>query len=227
VSGLVAQLGPMSPQELGSLLLSLALTLGLMLLIGWTYQTTHKGALYTQQFVHTLVLVGLVVSVVLRIVGQNLAAGLAIFGAFSIVRFRNAVPETRDVGFIFLAMVVGLASGSGQSILAIATTLLVCSAVWLLWRTDAFAPQSPSHILRIRTTNEVDYDEAFRPIFAAYTDRVEMLRVESVQGGMLTEITYGLRMHPGASTRDMLTELQQVTGNNRVILTAAGVTADR
>jgi hypothetical protein len=222
MAGLSDQVVRLGPGELAGLALTLGVTLGLMLLIGWTYQATHSGALYTQQFVHTLVIVGMVVSIVLRIVGTNLAAGLAIFGAFSIVRFRNSVPETRDVGFIFLAMVVGLAAGAGQLELSVLTAVVVCATVWVLWRLDAFAPERPSHILRVRASNDIDFDDTLGPIFARHTDRREMIRVESVQGGMLTEITYGIRLKGGISPHDFLAAVQSATGNNRVILVAAG-----
>ena len=205
-----------------SVLLPLLLTLVLSLAIGATYQFTHTGPLYTQGYVHTLVLVGLVASVVLRIVGENAAAALAIFGAFSIIRFRNAVPETRDVGFIFLSMVVGLASGAGQFQVATLTALVACAVMVALWRFDVFAPEKPSHILRVRLTNDIDFSTAFQEPFEQFLERAVFHRVDSVQGGMLTEVTYGVRLRSDASPREFLTALQTITGNNRVLLISVG-----
>jgi len=84
--------------------LGLILSFALTSLIGWIYKITHKGSSYTQSYVHTLVLMGMVVSVIMLIVGSNIARAFSLVGALSIIRFRNAVKETRDVGFIFFAM---------------------------------------------------------------------------------------------------------------------------
>jgi hypothetical protein len=204
------------------ILLSLAAAFTFSLIIGFTYKKTHTGPLYAQGYVHTLILVGLVSSVVLQIVGENIAAAFAIFGAFSIIRFRNAVPETRDVGFIFLSMVIGLASGAGQFALALSATTVICLTMFSLWRLDLFAPDLPNHILRVRVTNDIDFSTAFQPSFEALLERSMLQRVESVQGGMLTEVTYGIRLKPGVSAHALISALQAITGYNRVLLIGEG-----
>ena len=81
--------------------LVLALSFVLSAFIGWIYQITHRGTSYTQSFVFTLVINGMVVAVVMMIVGSNIARAFSLVGALSIIRFRNAVKESRDVAFIF------------------------------------------------------------------------------------------------------------------------------
>jgi hypothetical protein len=93
--------------------------------IGWVYQITHRGASYTQSFVQTLVLNGMVVSVIMMIVGSNIARAFALVGALSIIRFRNAVKETRDVGFIFFTMAIGMAIGTKFYLLAAVSALVI------------------------------------------------------------------------------------------------------
>ncbi|MFQ5459575.1 MAG: DUF4956 domain-containing protein [Anaerolineae bacterium] len=210
------------PSDPVSIAAGLATALAMNLVIGATYQRTHTGALYTQSFVQTLVLVGMVASVVLRIVGENLAAAFAIFGAFSIIRFRNAVPETRDVGFIFFAMVVGLASGAGLYTLNVVTTVSVCATLLVMWRLNLFAPQRPSHTLRLRLTNDVDFGSVLEPAFREYLERATLLRIESVQGGLFTEVRYAVRLKGGVHPRALVSHLQEIAGNNRVVLIASG-----
>ena len=77
--------------------------------IGWVYKQTHRGTSYTQSFVFTLVMNGMIVALVMMIVGSNIARAFSLVGALSIIRFRNAVKETRDVGFIFFTMAIGMA----------------------------------------------------------------------------------------------------------------------
>lgn len=200
----------------GAILLAFVLTL----LIGVVYQRTHRGARYSQDFVHALVLLGTLVTVVIMGIGQNIAAAFGIFAAFSIIRFRRSLPEARDIGFVFFAMSVGLAVGSGEYALAIVTTLLVSGFAVLLARFDLFAPQRASHILRVRVTNDIDYESAFEEVLRTMTAAATLISVESVQAGMMTEVRYAVRLADGASPREVVTAFQERNGNNRVILAA-------
>lgn len=213
-------------QDPVAIFLTLALTLGLALVIGTTYQRTHSGGLYTQGFVQTLVLVSMVASLVLQIVSENVAAAFAIFGAFSIIRYRSNVPETRDVGFIFFVMAVGLATGAGLVLLAGVATGAICLTIYAMWRFNLFAPVHTSHLLRVRITSDVEFQGRFEAAFAEYLDEATLLRVESVQGGMLTEVSYAVRLKAGADAQRLVVELQKLTGNNRVVLVAVGSEPD-
>ena len=81
---------------------AVALTLSFVLssLIGWVYRYTHRNVSYSQSYVQTLVIVGMVIALIMLVVGSNIARAFALVGALSVVRFRNAIKETRDVGFI-------------------------------------------------------------------------------------------------------------------------------
>ena len=81
--------------------MAMVLSFVLCAIVGLTYRMTHRGISYSQSYVQTLVLMGMVVSLVMLIVGSNIARAFALVGALSIIRFRNAIKETRDVGFIF------------------------------------------------------------------------------------------------------------------------------
>jgi len=94
------------------LILTLVLSFVLAVIIAYTYRGTYHGASYSQSFVQTLVLVSMVVAIIMLIVGSNIARAFTLVGALSIIRFRNAVKETRDVGFIFFAMAIGMACGT-------------------------------------------------------------------------------------------------------------------
>ena len=93
-------------------LIVLSLSFILNMVIAVVYQKTHKGVSYSQSYVHTLVMMGVTISAIMLIIGSNIARAFTLVGALSIVRFRNAIKETRDVGFIFLTMAVGMACGT-------------------------------------------------------------------------------------------------------------------
>jgi hypothetical protein len=211
-----------APHGPGQILATLGLTLALALIIGSTYQRTGSGGFYTQGFVQTLVLVSMVASLVLQIVSKNVAAAFAIFGAFSIIRYRSTVPETRDVGFIFFVMAVGLATGAGLALLAAIATGAICLTIYAMWRLNLFAPARSSHLLRIRVASDVTLAGLFEDVFARYLEDSTLLRVESVQGGLLTEVSYAVRLKEDADPQGLVAELQRLTGNQRVVLVASG-----
>ncbi len=206
--------GPLTPFEIvGAIGLSFLLTIA----IAAVYRRTHRGTFYTQDYVHTLIILGMVVTAVIMVVGQSLERAFAVFAAFSIIRFRRSVPETRDIGFIFFAMAVGMAAGARQYSLAVLTTLLIGAAVLLIARFDLFAPRRATHSLRIRVANSVDFDRAYQEAFRMLFERVELRAVESAQAKTMTELRYAVSLRPGIGHRDVITELGRA-GVDRVLM---------
>ena len=207
--------GPLTPLEIvGAIGLSFLLTI----VIAAVYRRTHRGTFYTQDYVHTLIILGMVVTAVIMVVGQSLERAFAVFAAFSIIRFRRSVPETRDIGFIFFAMAVGMASGARQYALAVLTTLVIGAAVLLIARFDLFAPTRATHLLRIRVANGVDYDRAYQEPFRRLFERAELRAVESAQAKTMTELRYAVCLKPGVGHRDVVTELGGREGVDRVLV---------
>lgn len=124
----------------------LLLSFALCSIIGWVYQITHRGASYTQSFVQTLVLNGMIVAIIMLVIGSDIARAFALVGSFSIIRFRNAVKETRDVGFIFLAIAVGMAIGTKFYLLAVITTVFISLIVLIMTRFNWYARRAVSQI---------------------------------------------------------------------------------
>jgi hypothetical protein len=211
---------------LQEIIFALGLSFALNLLIATVYRRTYKGGSFSQDYVHTLLILGTVVSVIVMVirVGDKehaQATGFGIFAAFSIIRFRTDVDQNRDIGFIFLAMAAGLGVGARAYGLATATTIILCAIIWIVSDMDAFSPTRASHRLRIRVTNEVDHDVAFKDCFSRYLLDHELVSVESIQAGMMTELRYLVHLRESAKTGEFVAALQQLNGNNRVLLTTA------
>ena len=198
----------------------LLLSFGLSAAIGWVYQNTHRGASYTQSFVHTLVLNGMVVAVIMLIVGSNIARAFALVGALSIIRFRNAVKETRDVGFIFFTMAIGMAVGTKFYLLAVIAALVISLVILIMTRFNWYARQMVSQILKVQVPNNAEFDTLFAPLFLKYTDSSELISVDSVRSGMLTELTYSVGLKKQSKIQEFLAEIKKLNGNNRVTLIA-------
>ena len=198
---------------------SMAFSFFLNLIVGLLYQRTYKGTRYSQDYVHTLVIIGTVTTILIMVVNGNQAVAFGMFAAFSMIRFRRNLGQSRDLAFIFFAMATGMVVGARQYELALVTTLCVVLAIAFLSKKDAFAPRRASHQLRIRVNNDVDFSTAFDDIFQKFTDAIEMISVESVQAGMMSELRYGLVLKDEVKTSDFMEAIQIACGNNRAILT--------
>jgi hypothetical protein len=201
------------------------LSFALMALIAALYKSTFRGAKLSQDYVHTLMILGIVVSVIVMVIrGGNgekaMATGFGMFAAFSMIRFRTSLAEARDIGFIFFAMTAGLAVGARQYGLAAATTVFICAMIYWFSRGDWFAPNRASHYLRIRVTNDINYDEAFDGVFGKFLERHDLISVESIQAGMMTELRYNICLRGQHKPGELVSAIQQVNGNNRVLLTS-------
>lgn len=198
--------------------LSLVLSFVLTAFIGWVYQRTHKGMSYTQSYVHTLVLMGMVVSIIMLIVGSNIARAFSLVGALSIIRFRNAVKETRDVGFIFFAMAIGMATGTKFYLLALIATIIISLVILIMNRFDWYAREAASQILKIQLPNDTDFDTLFDNIFVKHTTASDLISVDSVRSGMLTELVYSVALRKPAKVQVFLAEVKKLNGNLKVTL---------
>jgi uncharacterized membrane protein YhiD involved in acid resistance len=199
-------------------ILTTVLSFVLALIIGQVYKITHRGASYTQSYVHTLVIISMVVAIIMLIVGSNIARAFSLVGALSIIRFRNAMKETRDVGFIFFAMAIGMACGTRFYLLAVIATLVISFLVWAMVRLDMFAKDVREQILKIRVPSDVRYETLFDQLFTEHLTRSSLVAIETVQAGTLTELIYSIEFKKKSSPQDFLDELRKLNANNKVAL---------
>ncbi len=200
--------------------LVLALSFLASAFIGWIYQQTHRGASYTQSFVFTLVMNGMIVALVMMIVGSNIARAFSLVGALSIIRFRNAVKETRDVGFIFFSMAIGMAIGTRFYLLGSVAAVVISLVIMLMTRLDWFAREMSSQILSVQVPNEAPFDSLFDRAFLKYTSTSELISVGSAQNGTLTELVYSIGLKKSNQMQEFLAEIRQLNGDNKVTLIA-------
>ena len=95
------------------------------LFIYFIYKKTYTGVMYSQNFNITIVMISLITTIIIMLIGNNLALSLGMVGSLSIIRFRTVIKEPRDMGFLFWAIAVGLASGTGEFILAMIGSVML------------------------------------------------------------------------------------------------------
>lgn len=198
--------------------MALALSFVLSLIIAWVYRYTHRGVSYSQQYVQTLVIMGTVVSLIMLIIGSNIARAFALVGALSIIRFRNAVKETRDVGFIFLAMAIGMAVGTRFFMLAALSTAVMSLFIIAMSRFDMFAKTINERILRIRFPIDRDFEEAFEDVFRKHLDEFRVISLETVRAGVLQEVVYSVVIKKATTPKALLEDIRAKNDNNKVTL---------
>jgi hypothetical protein len=195
-----------------TLLLSCLLSLG----IGFVYRASHKNISYSQSFVQTLVIVGMVIGVIMLVVGSNVARAFALVGALSVVRFRNALKETRDVGFVFLVMAVGMATGTRFYTLAVAATVAICTVIMLLSRLNAFASSNQRQVVKVQVPPDGNYDARVEDVLVKKTTSFDLVSTETVRNGALLELYYTVQIKRGDKPRELMQALMEVNGGQNV-----------
>ncbi len=181
----------------------------LCLIVGYTYRITHLGPSYSQTTVHTMVIMGVVVSLIMLIIGTNIARAFSLVGALSIIRFRNAVKESRDVAFFFLSMAIGMACGTHYYAIAALFTLMICPMIYFLHRFNIGSKAAAEVLLRLTMGEKINYQEAFNEVFFRYLENADLLSVDSDGSGKL-ELLYSVSMRKGVVEQAMLKDLRSV-----------------
>ena len=201
----------------GDVAASLGLAAVLTIVVAYVYRATHHGVSYSQSYVQTLVLMGVLVSLIMLVVGSNIARAFTLVGALSIVRFRNAVKETRDVGFIFFAMAIGMATGTRFYMLASIATVVISVIVLMMDRFNMFSLDVQSQIIKVQVPPELD-PAKIEDALSSHADRIELISAESIRGGALNELLYAVRLKRSSAPTEVLNDLQGATGSQKVTL---------
>lgn len=200
------------------IMFSIIISFLLALIIAYVYKITYKGVSYTQSYVHTLIMMTMVVAVIMLIIGSNIARAFSLVGALSIIRFRNAVKDTRDVGYIFFAMGIGMAAGTRFYLVAVIATLTIGFVMWGLTTLNMFAKDVREQILKIRVTPDMRPEVLFERVFDRYLTRYNLIATETVQAGTLVELVYGIELKNPNEAPDLMQALSQLNNNNKVSL---------
>ena len=184
----------------------------LVLIVGYTYRITHQGPSYSQTTVHTMIIMAVVVSLIMLIIGTNIARAFSLVGALSIIRFRNAVKESRDVAFYFLAMAIGMACGTQHTGIAMLFTLLICPMIYGLARFSVGAKPMMEVLLKLTLGDQIDYRSAFNEVFYKHLHNSDLLSVDSDGSGTL-ELIYSVTMRKGSQEQALLSDVQTVDGS--------------
>ena len=179
-------------------------------IIASTYMIKNR---YSKSLVITLVLLPAIVELVIILVNGNLGAGIAVAGAFSLVRFRSTPGSGQEITSIFLAMAVGLATGMGYIGIAFVFTLVISAVNLILSMMNLTQEGNGFRVLKITIPENLDYEGRFEDIFERYLKNYEYEEVRTTNMGSLYKITLGVVLKDGMSSKEMMDELRTRNGN--------------
>jgi len=185
-----------------------SLVLGIVIACVYMYRNT-----YTKNFVVTIALLPALIQSVIMVVNGNLGAGVAVMGAFSLVRFRSAPGTAKEIVSIFFAMAVGLAAGMGYVVYAALFTV-VMGAVMILLATIRFGERDSNlKSLKIVIPEDTDYSHLFDDLFILYAWSATLERVRTTNLGGLYELQYTIKLKDPDKEKELLDQIRQRNGN--------------
>ncbi len=195
-----------------AILFNLALTLALVLAIVWVYRTTHRGFSYSQNFTFTLVVMSLLTAVIMMVIGNNLAVAFGLLGAFAIIRFRTVVKETRDTGFIFFALAVGMAVGTGSHLIAVIGTAFILAVIWFLHTYNFGSIYHNDYLLTFTVDRDKNPPESFGHVFERHLKNSMLVNMSAKGDSPFTEMVYSVRLVSELKSGDFLKALSETNG---------------
>ncbi len=188
------------------------------ILIATVYKYSYRGTEYSQEFSITLVMLCVIIAIVVTAIGSNVARAFSFAGALSIIRFRTAMGNPRDIAFVLFSVSAGLCVGVGVYAYAVAVCLLLFILIFLLNRFNAFAPLVINKRLKITIAENMDYEGIFDDVLSQYCRSFQLKKVSSVDLGTLFELVYDIQLKTNISEKAMLDEIRCINGNLNISL---------
>lgn len=204
-----------------SALVTMAVSLLLGFVIALTYYFTQDKGGYQRSFAITLIMLPIILSVIILFVGSNIARAFSLAGTLSIIRFRSAPGDPKDIGYIFFDIAAGLACGVGLYGYGALFVIILCIVLIIIEKKRYFAEKSVRKILKITIPEDLNYQGVFDEILKKYSGSYTLLKIRTSDLGSLFELEYSLIMLPGVNEQEFINELRCRNGNLNIILALA------
>jgi Domain of unknown function (DUF4956) len=198
---------------------SLGLALGLSMIIAATYTRLQRGSLLQPTFVQAIAVGGVVSALVVHSVGDNVARGIGLVGALTVIRFRSSLKDTRDLIFAFASLSIGVACGAEAFAAATAGTAVFLGgsvlAAWLFGAREAH-----DAVLTLRVRNDVSGIDALHRVLEGATSSYALMRVRTV-GGDEYEHSYHVTFRRPNAQPALLRGVETAGATNAMLVTLA------
>lgn len=191
------------------------------IIIALTYTKTQQSRVYSQSLTVTLTILPVILSMIILFVGSNVARAFSLAGTLSIIRFRSAPGEPKDIGYIFFDIAAGLACGVGQYLYGALFVAVVCVFMFIIFKIKFGSPKASVKNLKITIPENLDYENAFEDILKKYTNDYRLIKVKTTDLGSLFELAYNVSMKESGTDKAFIDELRCRNGNLSIILSLA------
>lgn len=206
---------------MGSALVTLTVAILFGIFVAFTYYKIQDDASYQQSLAITLVILPAILSIIILFTGSNIARAFSLAGALSIIRFRSAPGDPKDIGFIFFDIAAGLACGVGLFAYGALFVILLCIVILIVEKMKFFQKKSIQKILKITIPENLNYQNAFDDILNRFTNGYTLERIKTTDLGSLFEVCYKVSMKPDQNEQEFLNELRCRNGNLNIVLSMA------
>jgi len=203
------------PISIYTVLTNMAVSLACGIIIALVYRFIYKGPSYSATYVNSLVLLSLITTLVIMVIGNNLARAFGLVGAMSIIRFRTAVRDVQDIVYIFFALSVGMASGVGLYAIAISSTLLICLVSVVMVTFNFGAPGKAEYVLQLIYSPSKQTESRIGEILSKYCRGVRLSNLKSQGEGESVEAFYQFSLRGKYKSTELVEEFTGLTDKVR------------
>ena len=202
-------------------IINILIAFALGLVISWVYRRTHRGFSYSVSFVHTLMILSMVTALVMMVIGNSIARAFSLVGALSIIRFRTPVKDTKDTAFVFFALAIGMATGTGTHTIAIVGTAIISLIILIIHRFRLGEIKGSDFLLRFRLRTSSDNDNAYQDVFNRYLRKSTLINMTMLEQGVSMELAFSITFKQSHQQQQFLRELNAITEIEHAALIAA------
>lgn len=204
--------------NLTSMLAVTASSLLLGFAVSLLYIKTHKHSGYTPSFAVTLVMLPIIIAIIILLIGDNVARAFSLAGAFTIIRFRSAPADPKDITYIFFTLAVGLALGLGYIGYSVLFTLILGLVIAFMESFKYACPKNEHMILKVTVPEDLNYQNLITDILEEYTVEYKLKKVRTADFGALFETVYYIELKKDCDQKEMIDKIRARNGNLNVQL---------
>ena len=204
-----------TPQEI---FMNLIVALVAGVLISIFYRKSYSGPGYQASFVNSLILLVIITSIVIMVIGNNLARAFGLVGAMSIIRFRTAVKETQDIMYIFFSLAIGMAVGVGQYGLALFGSIFIGSITYVLSKSKFSTPIKSDLLLQFNYNSESNGTPAYSKLIDKYCKKSKLINAKAIGIDEMLELSYYVGFKNKENSTEFVQKLRKIEGVQNVNL---------
>lgn len=210
-------LTPFSLATIASASLKVLLAFVLGVVVANVYRWTHTE-IAQKTFTDTLIILAMIVAVVMVVIGESVARAFSLVGALSIIRFRSAVQDPRDIAFVFLALAVGMAVGAGDPAIAIIGTFLIGGIIIGIHQWHVICSAKNSAMLTFRVPPDPEHEQIYRPVFSKHLTADRLISQRITKSGTI-ELEFHVKLKQPEQWLSFFHELTALEAVEEVKLT--------